>query len=261
MLNKRKSINLQSTLAMGKKKKKELQYVYCTISNHTRRVYETQEDVMFKISKDSKDSIYPLNYFYCPSCNGWHITRHPVIDGQEIIDDKVLAWEKVQNQARGLSTSISNLIKKISDCIKWGQYPMAQQLLTVARRKIGQLSQIKTEREVNDFMQKIESEEKSLSNSIRQTSKNDTYFQIELQLEHKKQPRKRVDELTPKIIQKIDAMIEEAERLSLENSNQAYDLIRECRSQIDHLKYGDELPKLKRQWEKKIILIRRTLKQ
>lgn len=254
-------INLQSTSAMGKKKK-ELKYVYCTPSKQTRRVYETQEDVMSKIAKDDKGSIYPLNYFYCSSCNGWHYgTRHPVINGQEKTDDKVLAWEKEQNRARGLSASISNLIKKISECLKWGQYPMAQQLLTVARRKISQLSQIKTDREINEFTQKIESEEKYLFNSLRHTGQNDTYSQLERQLEHKKQPRKRSEELTPKIVQKIDTMIEEAERLSLENSNQAYDLIRECRSQIDHLKYGDELPKLKRQWEIKIILIRRMLKK
>ena len=245
---------------MGKKKK-ELKYVYCNTSKQTRRVYETQEDVMSRIAKDDKDSIYPLNYFYCPSCNGWHVTRHPVINDQEKTDDKILAWEKEQNRARGLSASISNLIKKISECLKWGQYPMAQQLLTVARRKIGQLSQIKTDKEINEFTQKIESEEKSLFSLLRHTSKNDTYSQIERQLEHKKQPRKRFDELTPKIVQKIDTMIEEAERLSLENANQAYDLIRECRSQIDHLKYGDELPKLKRQWDKKIILIRRMLKK
>ena len=237
---------------MGKKKNNKFQYVFCATSKQNRKVYVAQEDVMIRIARDDKDSIYPLKYFYCPSCKGWHVTRHPVINGQEKTDDKILAWEKEQNRARGLSASISNMIKKISECLKWGQYPMAQQLLTVARKKIVKLSKIKTDREINELTQKIESEEKCLFSSLRHTSKNDTYSQIERRLERKKKPRKRLDELTPKIVQKIDTMIEEAERLSLENSNQAYDLTREYCSQIDQLKYGDELIKIKRQWGKNL---------
>ena len=62
-------------------------------------------------------------------------------------------------------------------------------------------------------------------------------------------------------MEKIDNMIEEAERLTEVSSNQSYELIRECQSQIERIKYGKNLSEFKRQWTERLEILKAELKK
>lgn len=242
-----------------RKKKNFCQLDYCAASNNTRKVYRTEEQLKLRLEKDKKrPQLYPLNAFFCTSCNGWHVTRHPVIDGKELIDEKVLAWEQKRNQANDLSTLISNILKEITSFVKMGQITMVHQLLQSARAKIGKLRKLKNEEAIREFTQKLAAIE-SLINSLRNRDMGEDYSRPRIRAEQEK--KRNIIELSPKLIQKIDNMIEEAESLTEVNINQTYDLIRECQSQIEHIKYGENLSDLKNQWIERLDMIKDNLKK
>ena len=56
-------------------------------------------------------------------------------------------------------------------------------------------------------------------------------------------------------------MIEEAERLKEVSQNQSYELIRECQSQIERIKYGENLSEFKRQWTERLEIVKAELKK
>jgi hypothetical protein len=244
---------------MGKKKKTN--YNYCEACKRARRVYKTEQELNSRLDKEDKNALYPLNVFFCSSCEGWHVTRHPVVNGKETINENVLAWEQEMNQTRNLSTSIFNIIKKIADYLKWNQFCDARQLLSNAHVKVSQLRKIKDDGAVVELEKKIDSVEKSLIESLKKISKDDNYSQFTKSKEKKAISRKKVEQLSSKTIQKIDNMIEEAERLSEVNSNHSYALIRECQSQIERIKYGENLPEIKRQWTIRLVIIKEKLKK
>lgn len=249
---------------MSKKKTKRktnaLSYVFCETSKQKRKIYKTEPELKSRLERADRDSLYPLNGFYCPSCNGWHVTRHHVIEGKEVLDDKILEWEQKMSRVRILSTSISELIKNMTDYMKWGQYIIARQLLSDARSKICQLRQIKETGIVEELTKKTDAAEKQLINFLKYNSKDDSYTHIQQYTEKKVNTRRGYKELTPKLIQKIDNMIEETEHLASVNTSQTYELIRECYSLIDQIKYGDNLQELKRQWNEKLRNIRSILR-
>ena len=80
-------------------------------------------------------------------------------------------------------------------------------------------------------------------------------------LREQEKKHKVTNELSPKLIQKIDKMIEEAERLTAVNINQAYALLRECQSQIERIKYGKNLSEFKRQWTDRLEIIKAEIKK
>ena len=234
---------------------------YCEACKRARRVYKTEQELNSRLDKDDKKALYPLKGFFCSSCEGWHVTRHPVVNGIETIDEDVLAWEQEMDKARNLSTSIFTIIKKIVDYLKWGQFSDARQSVSNARGMISQLRQIKDDNTVDELNKKIDSVENSLINSLKKISKDENYSQIQKSEEQKVSSRKRVDQLSPKTIQKIDNMIEEAERLKEVSQNQSYELIRECQSQIERIKYGENLSEFKRQWTERLEIVKAELKK
>lgn len=243
-------------------KKKKSNSNYCEACKRARKVYKTEQELNSRLDKDDKKALYPLKGFFCSSCEGWHVTRHPVVNGMETIDENVLAWEQKMNEARFLSSSIFTIIKKIVDYLKWGQFSDARQLVSNARGMISQLRQIKDDNTVDELNIKIDLVENSLINSFKKISKDDNYSQIQKSEEQKGTSRKkRVDQLSPKTIQKIDNMIEEAERLTEVSSNQSYELIRECQSQIERIKYGKNLSEFKRQWTERLEILKAELKK
>ena len=244
---------------MGKKKKSNSNY--CEACKRARRVYKTEQELNSRLDKDDKKALYPLKGFFCSSCEGWHVTRHPVVNGIETIDEDVLAWEQEMDKARNLSTSIFTIIKKIVDYLKWGQFSDARQSVSNARGMISQLRQIKDDNTVDELNKKIDSVENSLINSLKKISKDENYSQIQKSEEQKVSSRKRVDQLSPKTIQKIDNMIEEAERLTEVSQNQSYELIMECLSQIERIKYGENLSEFKRQWTERLEIVKAELKK
>lgn len=244
---------------MGKEKKSNSNY--CEACKRARRVYKTEQELNSRLDKDDKKALYPLKGFFCSSCEGWHVTRHPVVNGIETIDEDVLAWEQEMDKARNLSTSIFTIIKKIVDYLKWGQFSDARQSVSNARGMISQLRQIKDDNTVDELNKKIDSVENSLINSLKKISKDENYSQIQKSEEQKVSSRKRVDQLSPKTIQKIDNMIEEAERLKEVSQNQSYELIRECQSQIERIKYGENLSEFKRQWTERLEIVKAELKK
>ena len=246
---------------MSKKKKNNSpQFIFCLASNPSRVVYKTLEEVKLRLEKDKgKHSLYPLSAFFCLSCNCWHITRHPVIDGEEIIDEKVLAWEQKMSQAKKLSVSISSILSNATFSIEKGEYIIARRLLSDARVKIDQLRSIKDGKNIKELEKRTENIEKYLIN----TSKLDNKYEIPpfvlLRTRKKGKTLNEFDELTPKIVQKIDNMIEETEGLTKTNNKRAYKLMRECHSLIDKIKYGNKLKELKHQWMDRLNYIKEEL--
>lgn len=241
-------------------KKNKPTFNYCEARKRARKVYKTEEELNSRLEKEDPNALYPLKGFFCPSCEGWHVTRHPVVNGKETIDENVSAWKQEMDKARDLSVSISYLIKNVSENLKWGQFSEARQLISIARSKIRQLRLIKNEGAVDELEKKIDSEEKTLISSLR-NGKDDSYSQAQQFEEQKVSTDRKADELSPKTIQKIDNKIEEAECLTEDSSSQSYKLIRECQSLIGRMKYGENLTELKRQWNERLEKIKAELKK
>ena len=244
------------------RKKEKKQFDFCIASNRARKIYKTEDEIKLRLEKDKKSQyqLYPLNAFFCTTCNGWHVTRHPVIDGKEVIDDEILAWEQKMSQAKSLSVSVSNMIDMIVNYIKKRQYYLAYQLLPDVRSAIHRLCVLKNINAVQEYTRKINEIEKNIIFTLRHDKIRDAFQQLQFDREQEKK-HKVTNELSPKLIQKIDKMIEEAERLTAVNINQAYALLRECQSQIERIKYGKNLSEFKRQWTDRLEIIKAEIKK
>ena len=178
-----------------------------------------------------------------------------MIDGKEVVDNNVLAWEKKINCIQHYPSLILTTLKKVTSFINMGDYLTACDMLFDVRRKTEQLKKIQGDEATKDLTQKVDIVETHLFNA----SKHKILYMQSPHNDNQEAVLTRNSELTLKIVQKIDNMIEEMDRLKNTNVEQVYRMIRECNSRIDKLKYGKNVKDLKQQWKDRLDSIKMEL--